>query len=143
MSSFCKNGTGTPVLAPGAVAVPECQGGPAGGRVIAGVWPENRKPGPGAPRWHTWSGVDSNGDFFLESLPPGQVEIVGFSEGFITQNGPPEPNDAGIGIPQMAATSREGRALICRLTSQFPFRSIGPSRVGPKTSFPNLRNDNE
>ena len=63
----------------------------SGGRVNAEVWPEGSKPGPDSLMWPASSEVNSNGDFVLEPLPPGQLEIIGICDGFISVNGPPKP----------------------------------------------------
>lgn len=58
------------------------------GRVIAHVSPANSKPQDDPPEWHTWSAINSDGSFTLDSLPEGNLEIVALCDGFVNKNGP-------------------------------------------------------
>ncbi len=80
------------------------------GRVIAEVWSGN--PGQDTLMWHTAGEVNSNGDFVLQSLPSGQLEIVGIREGFVSANGPPKPRYfSGVRIPQVIETLQDGQSF--------------------------------
>ncbi|HEY5913757.1 MAG TPA: hypothetical protein VJA21_24475 [Verrucomicrobiae bacterium] len=116
----------------------------SGGRVIAEVWPENGKPGPDSLRWHTWSEVASNGDFVLGPLPTGQLEIVGICDGYISENGPPKPNYAGVRVPQLLESVSEGRSITLKMEPAAALKTIvlddkGQPLKGATVSFwPNV-----
>lgn len=58
------------------------------GRVIAHVWPPDCRPEDDPPQWHTCTDVNADGSFTLDSLPPGDLEIVALCDGFVSANGP-------------------------------------------------------
>jgi hypothetical protein len=58
------------------------------GRVVAHVWPPGSKPQENPPVWHAWAAVREDGSFAIDSLPAGDLEIVGLCDGYVRTNGP-------------------------------------------------------
>jgi hypothetical protein len=61
------------------------------GRVCTRVFEEGHDGNSRAPVWIAWRPITAEGEFVLESLPPGRMEIIGMCDGFVSANGKPLP----------------------------------------------------
>lgn len=90
------------------------------GRVCINVYVTGKDGSSVAPQWSGWRPLHADGTFVFESLPPGDLEIVGLCDGHISSNGAGRPGvGTGQRIPQsFPLTGREQRiTLVMELTA--------------------------
>jgi hypothetical protein len=112
------------------------------GRVVIHVWPPGYKPEESAPQWHAWAPVAADGSFELGALPPGDLELVALSDGFVSTNGPGQfkmryPQKHVLGTNDLTITI--GMEPTARLEVRVSDERGAPIQGAHVAAWPNVR----
>ena len=110
------------------------------------------------PEWRSWRKLDTNGICVFESLPAGEVDVIGICDGFISNNGPTVPGRYSVCLPQTFMLSSDQkyelkmeRTATCRVVVKdptgvpLPGATVGfcPNVIGGGIFARNLVNSDE